>query len=104
MLECSQLSIERLSASDDPEHIVRAELLRELLLKRCDTPQDPRGLRLRSARITGTLDLDHIEAAVGLELRDCSVAPFGLSPSSTRGRHDQASMGQECTTGLPEGA
>ena len=72
VLECSQLSIERLSASDDPEHIVRAELLRELLLKRCDTPQDPRGLRVRSARITGTLDLNHVEAAVGLELRDCS--------------------------------
>jgi hypothetical protein len=72
VLECSQLPIEQLSATDDPEHTIRAELLRELLLKRCNKPPDPRGVRLRGARITGTLDLTHVEAAVGMELRNCS--------------------------------
>jgi hypothetical protein len=72
VLECSQLSIEQLSVTDDPEHIIRAELLRELVLRRCDKPLDPRGVRLRGARITGTLDLTHAEAAVGMELRGCS--------------------------------
>jgi hypothetical protein len=71
VLECSQLSIEELSVSDDPEHIIRAELVRELLLKRCDKPPDPRGVRLHGARVTGTLDLNYIEAAVGMELRGC---------------------------------
>jgi hypothetical protein len=49
VLECSQLSIEQLSATGDPEHTIRAELLRELLLKRCDEPPDPRGVRARLA-------------------------------------------------------
>jgi hypothetical protein len=71
VLECSQLPIEKLSATDDPKHTIRAELLRELLLKRCDKPLDPRGVRLRGAHITGTLDLSHVEAAVGMELQGC---------------------------------
>jgi hypothetical protein len=72
VLECSQLPIEQLSATDDPEHTIRAELLRELLLKRCNKPPDPRGVRLRGARITGTLDLTQVEAAVGLQLWGCN--------------------------------
>jgi hypothetical protein len=72
VLECSQLLIEQLSTTDDPEHTIRAELLRELLLKRCNTPLDPRGVRLWGAHITGMLDLAHVEARVGLELRACS--------------------------------
>jgi hypothetical protein len=71
VLVCSRFSIEQLSATNDPEHIIRAELLRELLLKRCDKPLDPRGVRLRGARVTGTLDLSHVKAAVGMELRGC---------------------------------
>jgi hypothetical protein len=72
-LECSQLSIEELSITDDPKHTIRAALLRELVLKRCDQPPDPRGVRVRRARIIGTLDLTHVEAAVGIELQDCSL-------------------------------
>lgn len=72
VLECSQLPIEQLSASEDPEHTIRAELMRELLLKRCDKLPDPRGVRLHGARIIGTLDLTHVEAAVGMQLRGCS--------------------------------
>jgi adhesin HecA-like repeat protein len=72
VLKCSQLSIEQLSVTDDPDHVIRAELLRKLLLKRCDKLPDPRGVRLRGARITGTLDLTGVEAAAGIELRGCS--------------------------------
>jgi hypothetical protein len=72
VLECSQLSIEQLSATDDPEHTIRGELLRELLLKRCDERLDPRGVRLCGARITGTLDLTGVEVPVGMELRGCN--------------------------------
>jgi hypothetical protein len=32
---------------------------------------DPLGVRLQGARITGTLDLTHVPAAVGIELRGC---------------------------------
>jgi hypothetical protein len=71
VLECNQLPIEQLSATDDPEHTIRAELLRELLLKRCDKSPDPRGVRLHGSRITGTLDLSHVQAAVGMELQGC---------------------------------
>ncbi|MGH3847243.1 MAG: hypothetical protein ACRDS0_38355 [Pseudonocardiaceae bacterium] len=72
VLECSQLPIEQLSATDDPKHTVRAELLRELLLKRCDKPPDPRGVRLHRARITGTLDLTHVRAEIGMDLVGCT--------------------------------
>jgi hypothetical protein len=74
VLVCSQLfqPIEELSATDNPEHTIRAELLRELLLERCDKSLDPRGVRLGGARITGMLDLSHVEAAVGMELWGCS--------------------------------
>jgi hypothetical protein len=83
VLECSQLPIEQLSATDDPEHTIRAELLRELLLKRCNKPPDPRGVRLRGARITGTLDLTHVEAAVGMQLWGCCFD----QPVLLRGAH-----------------
>jgi hypothetical protein len=79
VLKCSDLPIEQLSVSNDSEHIIDAKWLRELLLKRCDEPADPRsawpdprGIRVRGAHITDTLDLTHMETAVGLELRDCS--------------------------------
>lgn len=72
LVECSRLSAEQLSATGDPEHIIRAELLRELLLARCNKPLDPRGVRVHGARISGVLDLTHVRAAVGIELRSCS--------------------------------
>jgi cytoskeletal protein CcmA (bactofilin family) len=51
---------------------VRAAVLRELLLG-LRGPVDPRGVRVGGARIAGTLNLDHVEAAVGLALVDCVV-------------------------------
>jgi len=71
VVECSKLTVEQLAATDDPRCSVRAELLRELVLGRSGEPLDPLGVRLHGARITGTLDLTHVPAVVGLELRNC---------------------------------
>jgi hypothetical protein len=72
-LVCSDLDVETLATSDDPAHIVRAELIRELLLGR-HGDLDPRGVRIRGARIVGELDLDHVSASVGLGLKKCAIA------------------------------
>jgi hypothetical protein len=71
VVECSKLTVEQLAATDNPKYSVRAELLRELVLGRSGEPLDPLGVRLHGARITGTLDLTHVPAMVGIELRNC---------------------------------
>ncbi len=71
VVEHSTLTVEQLAATEDPKYSVRAELLRELVLGRNGERLDPLGVRLHGARITGTLDLTHVPAAVGLELRGC---------------------------------
>ncbi len=71
VVECGKLSSEQLGRTDNPRYTVRAELLRELVLGRSGAPLDPLGVRVHGARITGTLDLTHVPAAVGLELRGC---------------------------------
>jgi hypothetical protein len=71
VVECSQLSTEKLGSTDNPRYTIRAELLRELVLGRSGEKLDPLGLRVHGARIVGTLDLTHVPAAVGIELRDC---------------------------------
>jgi hypothetical protein len=69
VLECSQ----ELVGSTDLACTIRAEVLRKLLLGGFKAPLDPRGIRLRGACITGTLDLTHVRASVGMELRDCKI-------------------------------
>jgi hypothetical protein len=81
-LVCGDLSVDDLSVDDDPRHAVRAEVIRELLLGRRGE-LDPRGLRVRGARITGDLDLDHVRAAVGLELVRCVIAGGVTAVSAT---------------------
>ncbi|HET9253726.1 MAG TPA: hypothetical protein VFO16_00810 [Pseudonocardiaceae bacterium] len=71
VVECSNLTVEQLEASDNPRYSVPGELLRELVLGRGGERLDPLGVRLHGARITGTLDLTHVPATVGIELRDC---------------------------------
>ena len=71
VVECSKLTVKQLAATDNPRYSVRAELLRELVLGRSGEPLDPLGVRLHGARITGTLDLTHVPATVGIELRNC---------------------------------
>ncbi|MDQ4102299.1 MAG: hypothetical protein M3186_00765 [Actinomycetota bacterium] len=71
VVECSTLAVEQLAATENPRYTIRAELLRELVLGRSGKRLDPLGLRIQRARITGTLDLTHVPAAVGIELRAC---------------------------------
>ncbi len=71
VVEWSTLSTEQLGTTDNPRYTIRAELLRELVLGRSGERLDPLGVRVHGARITGTLDLTHVPAAVGIELRGC---------------------------------
>jgi hypothetical protein len=72
VLVCSNLDRDTLAGSDDPAHQVRAELIRELLLGRRG-PLDPRGIQVHAARIVGVLDLQYVQATVGLDLRACAI-------------------------------
>ncbi len=71
VVECSKLTVEQLAATENPRYTIRAEFIRELVLGRSGTHLDPLGVRVHGARITGTLDLTHVPAAVGIELRGC---------------------------------
>ena len=71
VVECSELTAEQLAATENPRYAIRGELLRELVLGRSGERLDPLGVRVHGARITGTLDLTHVPAAVGVELRNC---------------------------------
>lgn len=62
----------------DPGHDIDANVLRDLLRGRVVTDPDPRGIRLRGARILGPLDLDHLNTAVALTLENCLLEQ-GLS-------------------------
>lgn len=55
----------------DDTHSIAADDLRDLLRGRRIADPDPRGLRLRGARILGRLDLDNLTTAVKLTLLDC---------------------------------
>ncbi|SFR12359.1 hypothetical protein SAMN04488564_103790 [Lentzea waywayandensis] len=54
-----------------PGDVVRADLIRELLLGR-HGDLDPRGVRLIGARVKGSLDLSRVNAVVGLTAQDCT--------------------------------
>ncbi len=71
VVEYSNLTVEQLAATENTQYTIRAELLRELVLGRIGERLDPLGVRVHGARITGTLDLTHVPAAVGIELRGC---------------------------------
>ncbi|MGH3885570.1 MAG: hypothetical protein ACRDSZ_03200 [Pseudonocardiaceae bacterium] len=71
VVTCSQLTVEQLAATENPRYTIRADLIRELVLGRSGDRLDPLGVRVHGARITGTLDLTHVPAVVGLELRGC---------------------------------
>ena len=54
-------------------HEIRAEVIRLILLGRLASDPDPRGLRLRGARIVGRLDLDHVTSAIPLTMVSCHL-------------------------------
>jgi hypothetical protein len=61
----------------DDARAVDANLIRDILRGRLASDPDPRGLRLRGARIVGRLDLENLSTAVALELHGCYL-PEGL--------------------------
>ncbi|XVV10876.1 hypothetical protein ACQP2X_39460 [Actinoplanes sp. CA-131856] len=60
-----------------PERTVRAWVVRDIVRGRLATEPDPRGLRLRGARIAGRLDLENIVSDLALTLSGCFL-PDGL--------------------------
>jgi len=72
-LACGDLDPARLAVSEDERYLVRAEVIRDLLLGRYIKHSHPQGLRLARARIVGALDLDRLAPIVGLGLSLCAV-------------------------------
>jgi len=60
------------------ERTISASVIRDLVRGRLVSEPDPRGLRLRGARIAGQVDLENITSDLALELRDC-LLPSGLN-------------------------
>ncbi|WP_199514257.1 hypothetical protein [Nucisporomicrobium flavum] len=61
----------------DTSREIRSWVLRDIVRGRLVTEPDPRGLRLRGARITGQLDLENVTRDLNLALFDCFL-PDGL--------------------------
>jgi len=78
-----------LPGGDAAEEVtVRAALLRELLLGLYEQPLNPKGLRLRGARITGTLDLQGTDCSQDITLSACRIeSEINLVNVSLRGLH-----------------
>lgn len=72
-LNCSDLDPASLAVSDDERHLVRAEVIRDILVGRYNGHSGLQGLRLGRARIVGALDLDRLAPVVGLGLSFCAV-------------------------------
>lgn len=82
-LVCSNLDPTSLAVSDDEQYIIRAEVIRDILLGRHIKHSDPQGLRLTSARIIGKLDLDRLTPVMGLALSRCTLD----QPITMQGTH-----------------
>jgi hypothetical protein len=54
-------------------HEIRAEVIRRILLGRLAADPDPRGIRLRGARIVGRLDLNCVTSVVPLTMISCQL-------------------------------
>lgn len=83
-LVCGDLKIEDLAETSDLRYLVRAELIRELLLG-SHGELDPRGIQLSHARIVGRLDLELVDTQARLDLRSCVVdEPIQLDTARLR--------------------
>src|SRR5579871_1996814 len=72
-LVCGDHDPSRLAVSEDERFLVRAEVIRDLLLGRYIEDSHPQGLRLARARIVGALDIDRLAPIIGLGLSLCAV-------------------------------
>ncbi|TWP51520.1 hypothetical protein FKR81_15065 [Lentzea tibetensis] len=82
---CSSQEVSELFSSANPAVEIRAELIRDLLIGRYGA-LDPRGVRVRRARIVGELDLDRVSGITGFALVECAVvdhikAEYAVLPS-----------------------
>lgn len=62
-------------------HTIRASVIRDILLGRLGQQADPRGIRLRGARISGRLDLGYVSASIPLSLINCLLTE-GMAASA----------------------
>ncbi|WP_163506027.1 hypothetical protein [Fodinicola acaciae] len=67
----------------DDTRTVSAAVIRDIVRGRLLPDPDPRGLRLRGARIRGRLDLNNVTSTVALELSEC-LLDEGLSATDAR--------------------
>lgn len=72
-LVCSNLDPASLAVSDSEQYIIRAEVIRDILLGRHVEDPGARGLRVARARIVGQLDLDRLAPVMGLALSFCAL-------------------------------
>jgi hypothetical protein len=79
----NRLAEEAQMRSWDERHDLDADVVRELLLGRHSHPMDPRGLRIRGARIRGRLDLDLVTSPIPLGIHD-SLMDEGFSADQAR--------------------
>ena len=77
---------------DDPDCVIRASLIRHILLAGAGTAMDEKGLRLRGAMIKGALDLQGSDCNRDITLSHCSMEqPMTLVNANLRGLHISSS-------------
>jgi len=74
---------EKTMQSWGPERTIRAAVIRNILRGRLAPNPDPHGLRLRGARIEGTLDLDHLTSTVPINLTYCLLSEGMVARDAT---------------------
>jgi hypothetical protein len=88
ILVCSDVTLAELGATTNAAHIITGDGIRQALIGRDGPGVDPRGLRVRGARIIGSLDLEGVDVAFGLDFEDCwfdeAIAARGVSLARLR--------------------
>jgi hypothetical protein len=65
-----------------PERTIRSTVIRNILLGRLAADSDPHGVRLRGARIEGTLDLEYLTSTIAIELTECLLTDGVIARSA----------------------
>lgn len=72
---------------ETPSNSIRPELLRALLAGLTDHLIDPKGLRLRGAWISGTLDLQGTDCGLDITFSSCRLSAMNMVNAQLRGFH-----------------
>jgi hypothetical protein len=70
-LVCGSLEPSQLAHTDDVNNMIGADVIRDIVRGKYELPLDPRGVRLKAARVTGALNLDSVRGVVGIKLISC---------------------------------